>query len=217
HKQLEAILFSVNQYSDDVLGTWVSRVETDLYLDTTTSGNPPRIQNLLLLNESLLGVFVGAPDDTTRIDRVFELPDNDGSEIWPGVEKAMAVNGNLASLIRYKRSGFQKIEQLNLQLPGLSGVVFVVESQPGDYRIAGFVIDTELFIEGNIGPRLQTIARDQFALSVVRKDSSSLVYATEQAGVDSLQAEVVTKDFWIFPDYALGIAPRGTSLNQIVR
>lgn len=27
-KQLEAILFSVNQYSDDIVGNWISRIET---------------------------------------------------------------------------------------------------------------------------------------------------------------------------------------------
>lgn len=218
HKQLEAILFSVNQYSDDVLGNWVARVETDLFLDTTTAENPPRIQNLLLLNESLLGIFVCAPDDTTHVDRIFEVSGDDRlDEIWPAVEKALASDGNIASLIRYKRSGFQKIEQLDLDVSGLNGVIFVVESQRGDYMISGFVIDTELFIEGNIGPRLQTIARDQFALSVVRKGTDDVIYATESTGGDSLRAEVITKDFWIFPDYALGIAASGTSLNQIVR
>ncbi len=217
-KQLEAILFSVNQYSDDVLGNWVSRVETDLYADTTTTGNPRRIQDLLSLNESLVGIFIGAPGDTSRIDRIFEHPDmQQGSEIWTAVGTAISRHGNIASLIRYKRSGFQKIEQLDLATRGFSGVVFIVEPQRGDYRVAGFVIDTELFIESNIGPRLQTIARDQFALSVVRSGTDSVVYATAQGGADSLRAEAVTKDFWIFPDYALGIRASGTSLSQIVR
>ena len=30
NKQLEALLFSVNQYADDVLGNWISRTETGI-------------------------------------------------------------------------------------------------------------------------------------------------------------------------------------------
>src|SRR5689334_15750965 len=57
-KQLEAILFSVNQYSDDVLGNWISRIETGIANINHTDSIPTQIKDLLLLNSSVQGVFM---------------------------------------------------------------------------------------------------------------------------------------------------------------
>ena len=47
NKQLDAILFSVNQYSDDVLTSWISQIELSLQGTTGTNAVPPSIEKLL--------------------------------------------------------------------------------------------------------------------------------------------------------------------------
>ncbi|MBY0432777.1 MAG: HAMP domain-containing histidine kinase, partial [Cyclobacteriaceae bacterium] len=68
-----------------------------------------------------------------------------------------------------------------------------------------------------VGPRLQAVAKDQFILSVFRKNQSAPIYSTLQADTTSAKTEALTKDFWLFPDYALGIRTQGTSLQALIR
>jgi hypothetical protein len=58
NKQLEAILFSVNQYSDDIINNWVSKTEGALQSHHAADSVPKKIYELLQLNSSLGGVFI---------------------------------------------------------------------------------------------------------------------------------------------------------------
>ncbi|HRX00235.1 MAG TPA: hypothetical protein P5280_12135, partial [Cyclobacteriaceae bacterium] len=58
-KQLEAILFSANQYSDDILNSWISK--TEVALGSETENNlPPSLETMLTLNSSIKLVFISA-------------------------------------------------------------------------------------------------------------------------------------------------------------
>src|SRR5882672_5456247 len=56
-KQLEAILFSVNQYCDDVVNSWISKIETGIETTSSNSANPPAIEGLFSLNATLAYIF----------------------------------------------------------------------------------------------------------------------------------------------------------------
>ncbi len=120
--------------------------------------------------------------------------------------------------MRYKKSGFQKIAPLPFPNEGeenLHCLTFIIENPPGNFQAAGFLINSEDFVQEVVGPRLQAIAKDQFILSAFRKGSVTPIYSTLVR--DTIQTESVTKDFWLFPDYTLGIRTQGTSLKQIAR
>src|SRR5580765_7925129 len=56
-KQLETILFSVNQYSDDALSRWISKIEIGIERNDE-KGLPSQIQSLLSLNSSIHIIFL---------------------------------------------------------------------------------------------------------------------------------------------------------------
>jgi two-component system, OmpR family, phosphate regulon sensor histidine kinase PhoR len=122
--------------------------------------------------------------------------------------------------LSYQASGFKKLERMDLpdvQTEGLHCLIFTSELGRDRFQIAGFVINTELFIEDVIGPRLQAIARDQFILSALKAGTDSVVYTTAGPADAETSAEALTSEFWIFPDYSLGIRTSGTTLQQLVR
>ena len=57
-KQLEAILFSVNQYSDDILNNWITNVQSGLSETTLPDSVPKKINTLFSRNSAIVGVFV---------------------------------------------------------------------------------------------------------------------------------------------------------------
>jgi two-component system, OmpR family, phosphate regulon sensor histidine kinase PhoR len=221
-KQLDAILFSVNQYSDDVIGSWIARIEPHLDNDLPSDSIPERIYDLLSLNNAITGIFlIDTLADKVEVKRYsVTLKKND--PIWNSLQNTIADSADvITQLVSYRESGFQKIHKLSLDPETSSGnycLLFIHQRGEWDYKIAGLFIDPELFIENVVGPRLQTVARDQFILSAVRKQGDSIAYTTTSTqDTTNVAAEALTKDFWIFPDYSLGIRTSGTSLQQLVR
>ncbi|HEY0744729.1 MAG TPA: HAMP domain-containing sensor histidine kinase [Chryseosolibacter sp.] len=220
-KQLDAILFSVNQYSDDVIGSWVARVEPHLENTLPPDSIPPKIYDLVSLNAALSGVFM---IDTVKDWPEFRLYSTSIKNIpllETSIRQALTDSAAVVSqLISYRQSGFQKIYKLPIDRSAAGGnycLIFIHQRGEQDFKVAGLVIDPELFIENVVGPRLQTVARDQFILSAVRKEGDSIAYSTSTPDTTNLTAEALTKDFWIFPDYSLGIRTSGTTLQQLVR
>lgn len=216
-KQLETILFSINQYSDDALNSWISKTQS--YFDISDdSGRDESLRNLMLLNSPIQMIFVVDSLAGRAVIRTFTPDSTFHDTVLPALEASLKPKlTELQQLIKYKRSGFQKsmaLESADSTLTDRQLVVFIGENSARAYRITGFVLHPEAFVEDFVGPRLQTIAKDQFIISVNRKLSGSLVYSTFSG--DTVRSTVLTKDLWIFPDYSLGIRTQGASLQELV-
>lgn len=217
-KQLEAILFSVNQYSDDIIGNWMARVETSLATAGLSDSVPEKITELLSLNTALSAIFVADTAGHAKSLRLYQ-PDQTSAVIKKEeILKALSrQRAKIQELVSYRKRGFQKIERLELDRQGNEGLncmVFITRHAQDSFLVTGLFLDSELFIEDIVGPRLQTVARDQFVLSAMVKGTDSVVYTTRQASEQDTDA--LTADFWIFPDVVLGIHTVGNTLQQVI-
>src|SRR5687767_2440117 len=160
-KQLDAILFSVNQYSDDILGNWTSKIESSLGDPIVEDSIPDKIKDLLNLNEAINGVLVSDTVQGKAILRTFSLKNTPIDPLWSNVESVLEKNSNtIQQLLSYKKSGFQKIERLDSTADGSLhpyGLIFIAQTGINQFRVAGLFINADLFIEDIVGPRLQTI------------------------------------------------------------
>jgi len=227
-KQLEAILFSANQYSDDILGNWISRIESSLNDPVVEDSIPTKIKDLLSLNSALHGIFIIDSLNGRAELRTYSL-EKLPQELWKLTESSLVnSDSTVQHLISYKKSGFQKIQRVDIaseQSSNLHLLIYITQTGVKQFRVAGLYIDAELFVEDIVGPRLQAIAQDQFILSVLAKGRDSVVYTTfveSQTQWESDQeqeqrpAEALTKEFWVFPDYFLGIRTNGNTLQELV-
>ena len=219
-KQLEAILFSVNQYSDDIVGNWISRIETSFDQSLKEDSIPGKIKDLISLNSSLKGVFISDTVDGKAVLKTFSLEFPPDHPLWHKTNEALKKGApGIEQLLSYKKSGFQKVERLDFgadSTMNIHGLIYITQTGLKQFRLAGLFIDANLFIEDIVGPRLQTIAKDQFILTALLRKNNSVVYATSTGDTLSV-AEALTKEFWIFPDYVLGIRTSGNTLQELVR
>ncbi|UII22087.1 sensor histidine kinase [Fulvivirga ligni] len=214
-KQLDAILFSVNQYSDDVTSSWISKIESQqdvldslgfeeilhstsisfIFFVDSAGGEAPKIIADMPLGNSDLSANIDAliREHTAEIDR----------------------------LKRYKEVGFQKIEPLDARLPNfenLAILLFILDKPLHGKSVCGVVINPEDFIINMLRPKIQTVAEDRFLITAFKKENNRIIYTT----IDTLAnvqktARAVTNDFWIFPEYYLGISLKGKSIDKIVK
>lgn len=218
-KQLEAILFSVNQYADDVINRWMSQIQAGAASESPEM--PPSISGLLELHEALTAVFLADTLNGSPHWNVYALDDRVAKGAADVLnDTTWQRRETFRQLLNYRRSGFQKIEAIEGPSPDeepAQWFFFIVQSENEIPRVAGTLIQPERFVEDLIGPRLQGIARDQFVLSVIRKQTNTVVYSTLARDSAQLPVPVLTKDFWLLPDYALGIRSQGASLQEVVR
>ncbi len=217
-KQLDAILFSVNQYSDDVLNSWIAKVESG-WIEKVPGHTPKKIKNLLTFNSSLAAVFISDPPYGAANGAVFSLTDSSKERISAINETLSSGAENIRQLVEYKKDGFQKLQSLPYRDSAnndLRCLAFVVGDQPSQFSIAGLLVDPNIFIQEVVGPRLQIIAKDQFILSVFKKGSPASIYSTLARNGDTLKAEAHTKDLWLLPDFTIGIRANGASIQSLV-
>ncbi|MBY0433042.1 MAG: hypothetical protein K2U26_02925, partial [Cyclobacteriaceae bacterium] len=144
-KQLEAILFSVNQYSDDVLSSWTTKIQGSLE-ETDTK----RMDELLSLNTSLTRIFTADTVPGTGVQNIFELNDSSRSTSKSDIDSVLARgNVKIKQLLSYKKNGFQKIDWLPYsQNPNENTqcLVFIAQAKQ-KMLVVGLLIDAELFIQ----------------------------------------------------------------------
>ena len=169
-------------HSDDVLDTWVSRIEGV----TLAEGNdsiPERIGNVLAFNEAIAGLFIV---DTLWGDTRLRTFASDGSmeNAREKLDSVLAQNtAEIDQLVRYKMNGFRKVIALDYSSSEANGnlqcLVFITQDADQAMHVTGFLVDPEKFITELVGPRLQAIARDQFILSTFHKGTPAPFYSKD--------------------------------------
>jgi len=219
-RQLDAILFSINQYSDDILNSWISKVERATTA-ADSKATEAELDKLMTFSPALSSIFI--VDTISQIPAVsaFSLSDTLRQTILKKVGLALASRQQqIEQLIGYKKSGFQKTDTLTYNwydTSPLQAVIVIIETAPGQRRLVGLLIDPDTFIQEVIGPRLQIVARDQFILSAFRKDTASPLYSTLQSDTTTVNRSLQVRNIWLFPNYQIGIRTSGSSLQEIIR
>lgn len=215
--QLDAILFSINQYSDNVVNEWVGSLEAAMIQKESVDS---ALIPLLQVNPGIKLIYTAdtIPGGTMKI-----YPESlqDSPLITTVRDTLNAQMDYVANLLNYARANYRKISSARLvnsaEEQSLMLFFILKNPSPQGHTLAGIVIDPGLFIEMNLGPRLQTIAQEKFVISAFHQSVDEPVYTTTDSLSTDENAIAITKDFWILPDYYLGIGSEGESIFEIVR
>jgi two-component system phosphate regulon sensor histidine kinase PhoR len=221
--QLDAILYSVNQYSDDVVNSWASKI--DLFLDEVSKLNSREAASVVdsFYNQmpSLYAVFVA---DSINDEKI-ELLAWDASERYiqvhysefnEKIQNLLSQNQILVNrLFNYKQTGYRKLEPIVSDLVGDESILMFIEETPsGSNRIVGLVIDPKEFTYRILSPKLQDVAQQEFLVSVFNTEENYQFNSSKDFRVQEVQQ---AKDLWIFPEYQLGISLVGQTIEDLVQ
>ena len=226
--QLDAILYSVNQYSDDIISSWANRIRQEINTDkqhqSDTAWNAD-FRHAINQNDVVKYVFLS---DLHGRSIAYNLTEGDtvARDVRSAMDKIMTQEADrVKRLVEYEHSGFRKMEAVNSFVKGNSiAILFAVGDNLYDYKIGAFIIDIPVFISNNLGPKMQEISQGQFIISALDVKKDSVVYSTEvNQSADVIQAaralksEIQKKDFWILPGYYLGITLKGATIDDLVK
>ncbi|NUM72544.1 MAG: HAMP domain-containing histidine kinase, partial [Ignavibacteriaceae bacterium] len=203
--QLETILFSVNQYTEDVITNLSFRLDNSLLSDRDLEAAFREKSSVFSIVK--YSVYTGA----LRIINP-GMPGTDQAAVKKFVD---SVAPGFNQLIDYKKSGYRKLEAYSF-LPdsGYTAIFFVPDSPDPGYNIYGFFIDSRAFIREVLSPKIQNLSQNEFLLPVLDTRRKEIVY---QNDTTSNVVTEIQKDLWLLPGYKIGIAKRGVSIREIVK
>ncbi|PIB35965.1 hypothetical protein BFP72_11445 [Reichenbachiella sp. 5M10] len=217
-KQMETILFSLNQYADDMMESWVRKLTNDRY---------PLAQNasdLLLANESIQMLVLrqmSNRSDSICVNDYVLSTDSTHRFVRQWYDSKDSV---LHQLTQYLDAGFQKIHPANdwhtidgLQ-PAQSGITVMLYDRDSILYNALFILETNYWIEQTLGAKMNEAAQDNLRLAVIQSsgstDQSHVLFSTEPF---DLHKDYIQNDLWILPSTALAIQTKGVSYAELIR
>lgn len=207
--QLDAVLFSLNQYGDDNVRAWVNDFEK---LDWNNSNKSANIKNYLANNPQLFYLFsLPSNGELPNIDSI--LIEDSALEADVKAKFTLEQN-NISKLFTYYNEGYRKIMGFDLNIGHYSMFVFITKLN-GELNLSCMLIDSRRFISDILSPRMQRIAGDNFILTVKHISSGELVFSTLlNSTPESITDE---QSIWLLPDYSIGIQAKGASIKDLAQ
>ncbi|MCT4644096.1 MAG: HAMP domain-containing histidine kinase [Carboxylicivirga sp.] len=207
--QLESVLYSINQYADDVSNTWIDNIYKELipsdHSETFESypADVPQIESFILHP---------IHDSSLNLDNFQIKNDSLQTEIKA---QLLANETSIAQLKRYLKSGYRKIIGLDLEYhKHLSMLVFLSKDKEL-YYLNILLINAQSFISQAMAPRLQMVAGEDLIIVVRHNKTNELIACSllNEAPEDVVKEQTL----WLLPDYKLGIKPKGISISDLAR
>ncbi len=208
--QLEAVLFSVNQYSEDVVSSWANQIDILLEkLEHTDGYGSTEIIDSFFNNYTSLVMIMLA--DSIKDERLIFISTSrtsyDKNELNHEYRNILSGNEKpIRRLFTYKRGNYRKIETVRSDsLPDTELLVFINEA-PSRNELRGIILDPKMFIYRILSPKIQEVAQDEFVISIFSREKEYHFNSAKGAPVGNIQQE---RNLWIFPDYKVGITIKG--------
>lgn len=203
NEQLNAILFSVNQYTDDILSSTAREINYS-FRDNNNTVEDILANNNFITNFSFL-------KDLTEIH-----PDSieHSTKIIQKAQQILTENKKeLKRLADFYEVGYFRLEPFPINETGLILFVFIVKEND-QLKTVAIIVNALIFIKERLDPQIQKIAGDQFRIAVMNKNNK-LVYST--SGADPDNPVELTSPLQSFSEYKLGIALKGKTVYKLVK
>lgn len=213
--QLDFVIFSANQYSNDFLDGLVNSVEADLESSATYQVSP-KTQTLLTTSGCLMMNL--KPIDSTGVlgfgtTHPEALPDA-YDQMIDSLHKSN--NAIIGQLINYRKLGdYRKLEpnqMIHVDSLEMQVLYAVLVAPDGDMVLLTGLIEPSAFAHEVLSPKLQQIAQQDLVISLTNSDKDFVVLQT-----DSLSNEIIASgNMWLFPSMELGISLKNQTLKSLI-
>jgi len=219
-RQLDSILFSVNQYCWDRFNTWASELAVLGRSFKEADRAWPGVRNLrrfLRGKPPLSGAFVENRRDVFLMATAGQVGSVGRTQLRRLVLKTLTERESAWNrAVRQARAGYTRplVARLNVDRTVLLFPVLDAETSDSVVATCGFVIDDQRFVDDVVARKLNAINTGEFIFAVSDQTRNRLLYASEDFEGNQFET---SESLWILPDLRLQIRLRGTTLEQLSR
>lgn len=201
--QLNAILYSINQYSEDIITSWSNKLDYQ-YPDSSERkkffNENPSLEALFSADTSLQNISFSYANDSSKINK----------QVIPGILKVQ--QKEISKLISFTGEGYTKLQPL-VQNKIDKGMVIFIPQGKSSPMIGGIIFNREEFIRRMLARKIQAIAGDEFTIYVSRNRDNVLIFSNEQGARSKPAGQ--SKPLWLLPEYSLGISLKGETIESL--
>ncbi|MEJ2613462.1 MAG: hypothetical protein P8Z35_00735, partial [Ignavibacteriaceae bacterium] len=224
NNQLDAILFSVNQYSEDIISNWRSKI--NLLLNEKASHPESfkvKANSFLSINKAISSIIFADSLDTKNMS---ELNYADGSDKITYSKNDLVeiknflknYSAKIKKLYTYERGGYSKIETLpDLSTDSSTVFIFLLDDPQNLNNICIMTINPVKFVRDVLGSKIKEIAEDKFIItcsSLKAEKPSDFIFATDNLQNMEIQQR---KNLWLIPNYQIGILLKGQTIEGLAK
>ena len=214
-RQLDVILFSLNQHAWDVSSQWAAQLDlalTGMQPEKSEAINAflartPALESVALFDSTLTRCTVYHGDRSGRL----LSEENIRAIVSPGKER-------LQTLLRFRRIDYRKLEPFvaadTATGDGTIVLLFATSGPEGDPEFAAMLFREQGFISRVYAPKLSEVASSEFVITIFKKGSRLPVVSSGEAPEGS---GFQRRDLWLFPGHEIGITLRGSTVDEAVR
>ncbi len=211
-QQLEAIIYSVNQYSEDVVSSWVNDI--DLFLKSGQSDDKGNFNLFLNDNTSIKNIFI-ADADNYYSSLSFYSPLNSVDISKDSLISFLDQNNQVVERLKnFLDVGYQKIETIGkFNNTDLYLCLFPLISNSSQKQIGGIFFNPNEFIDLNLASKISQACGDEFVLAVIDKNNN-IVHSCDKITSSEI---LIYKELWLLPGLSLGIKMKNGGIEEFVK
>jgi two-component system, OmpR family, phosphate regulon sensor histidine kinase PhoR len=204
--QLETIVSSINTYAQDVAGNWSSRI--DLWLMYPSDDD--LLQRLGNENPSILGLYTSKDKQPTKA--LYTSPDHENrSQLITKIQQQEAASIN--QLLIYYENNYRKLLSHSPEENAFF-LFFVGKDRDNEPVVCFIELDLQLFLQNHVGPRMQSIAQENFIIGLQHQPSGSILLTSEGTSVQNLRFDQ-EGEMWLFPQIKIGISLKQQTISDL--
>lgn len=214
--QLNAILFSVNQYSEDIVSDWANQV--DDIIKSSNAGDAhlnEKINEFMSSHNYIKSIFL--TDSVYAESMIFNSGQSNGSEYNKEEILTAVIEPNkkiITRLFAYKKSNYRKIEPLENSYSGNQvALIFITENSYGNKNVCGIIINPKQFAEQVLSPQIQSIARNEFIINIINEKNGEVLYQNQNFPAEQIEHR---RPLWMVPNGSIGIFLKDSSIEDLV-
>ncbi len=206
--QLDAILYSVNQYSEDVMSSWARKIESRM--QGKQGDYNPDLKNLL--TEMPAVQMLLQFDNKINLTSSYSDSESDRKLIEKITQTVVANDTTVEKLRRYMGAGYRKIQGIYTDDLHYELVMFMTQSEKQSI-LNVLVIDPGRFIGEVLDPKIQEIAKEKFFITAYQAGEAEHIYTSDKQHTPGKITE--KKPFWLLENFLMGIELKDRTITDL--
>jgi len=211
-QQMDAVLFSVNQYSNDIMVGILNKLESSVSLNNL---NEIETMSNLLYHQGFHSFFLKSLKNSNIENRKFntlKIPDEKINAVLDSIfEKNHLI---ISQLDGYFNSGYRRIEPVALIKidHNIYQIIYAMLNVEGENTLFTGLVPPLWFVQEVLSPKMQQIGNEELILTLQTESDEQLLFSTDSLVNDIL----ITRKMWLFPELLVGISPKSKTISELV-
>ncbi|MCK9208378.1 MAG: HAMP domain-containing histidine kinase [Salinivirgaceae bacterium] len=208
--QLESMVSSLNSYSQDVANNWAQRFESSLKYEKDTNGVV--LKRLMDENPSITAIFMAPLNG--RSQKIHQSQNSSlNDDFFENLMQSQAKN--LTQLVNYFKNNYRKF--LTYAVDDKTSIIyFIAEDAGGDMFACFFEVENYPFLEDNLSSKMQSIAQEDFVITLMDSVTTEVLVSTEKQLDKSLDYDLEGA-LWLMPQVKIKISLKSETISDLVK